>query len=480
MEDPNNPAYQNPGKPYNIDPSCPLYPYAAGTPVQIYGGNTGNICSQDIESFYGDRSSHMYLGALDYTNVVGPKLTFNFGLGQEYDNNLLAYDLKDSISGNGTFPNVYAYSDIPTHLPYVYTNLTAKVGKFSLTPGLRYQREYYGIPASAGGSRFVSALIPSFNGTYQAGPNDVFRFSYGVSEDFIGSAYVYRSYPHAAGGAVPNSSYNPSTNGASFNPEQNHSADLMWEHQFGPDTSLRFGPFLNSANNYYEQYNFLKGYTATGNPIYSKQTYFTNAGTHHAFGLELAVNHVDHHPTGVSWWLSATLDNYWTSSPGAVTAVSPLVRPFPTYFAANGIQFRSSDNPLFAANFYADIHSGRFDLYPKFYYQVGTFYNIGTFQPKVGPPQIIPEAKALGYFTGQVSETYKLDPAGSTIIGVAVRNLFDMEHGTTPCFNSGSGTGCYPFDGPQSGFRATPRSYVYQNVTTDPRRFEFFITKKLP
>ena len=491
LEDPNNPVTQNAGGPYNIDPSCPAYPYSAGTPVQLpssgsNAGNTGAPCSWDIESFYGDRSSHMYLGALDYTNILSPHFTINAGVGQEYDKNLLSYYLRDSFNGDGTWPNNYAFSDMPTHFPYAYVSAIVKAGRFTLTPGLRYARAYYGIPAVAGGSRTVGGFVPTFNGTYQFGLNDVMRFSYGVSEDFIGSAYIYRSNPHAAGGAIPNPSYNPATNGSTFNPELNHSADLMWEHAFGANTSLRFGPWYNSAQGYYEQYNFLKGYTPSGAPIYSKQTYYTNSGHHHAFGLELALSHIDHNPIGVSWWLSGTYDNYWTTSPSGATSVSPLVRPIPTYFTSRGILVRSSDNPMFSGSFTADIHSGRWDVYPNLYYQVGTFYNVGAYTcPTLpgnssgcanNPPVMKPEQQAAGYLYGNLTTTYKLDPAGQNVLAFRVRNWFDQEHGTTPCYTYGSTSGCYPFDGPQSGIVTQPNTYIYQNVTTDPRRFEFSFT----
>ncbi|MGZ3506424.1 MAG: carboxypeptidase regulatory-like domain-containing protein [Vulcanimicrobiaceae bacterium] len=492
-EDPNNPALENAGGPYNIDPSCPSYPYAAGTPVQVATGSAGpdlnTPCSWDIESFYGDRSSRMWLGALDYTNIVSPNLTLQLGAGQEYDRNLLAYNVRDYVSGDGTWPDWYAYSDIPTHLPYAYGSATVKAGRFTLTPGLRWQKEWYGIPAIGGGSRSVGGFVPTFSGTYQAGVNDVIRFSYGVSEDFIGSAYVYRSYPHAAGGPAPNLGYDPAKNGSTFNPEMNHSADLMWEHQFDPNTSLRFGPWFNSANGYYEQYNFVTGYTPSGAPIYSKQTYFTNSGRHHALGLELALSHIDRHPVGVSWWLSGTLDNYWTTSPSGPTSTSPLDTPLPTYFTSRNILVRASDNPLFTSALYADIHAGKYDIYPELNYQIGTFYNIGydcpgtassrTTRCKTAAPYMIPEMKAPGWMIANLSATYKLDDTGRNVIGVKVRNWFDQEHGTTPCFNSGSGTGCYPNDGPKSGFIGAPNSFVFQNVTTDPRRFEFFFTRQL-
>ena len=496
LEEPNNPFYENPGAPYALPAGCPALPYQAGTPVM--NNASGSICSNDIESFYGDRSSHMWLGAVDYTNIVNQNLTLNFGAGQEYDKNLLAYYVRDGVNGDGTWPDAYAYSDMPTHFPYVYGSATIKVNKWSLTPGLRYAKAVYGIPAEGGGSKSTGGAVPTFNGTYQMGLNDVMRFSYGVSEDFIGSAYIYRSYPHGyinygtnpftiIPNNVPNPTYDPATNGSTFDPELNHSADLMWEHQLGNDTSFRIGPWYNSASGYYEQYNFVQGYTPSGAPIYSKQTYFTNSGRHHAFGLEAAVSHVDHRPVGISWWLSGTLDNYWTSSPSGPTSTSPLVRPFPTYFTSRGILARSSANPMFTGSFTADIHENRFDLLPEVFYQVGTFYNIGYSCPTIpgnkkgcsnNPPVMNPTYQAAGWWYSNISATYKVDPQGQNVIGMRIRNLFDMERGTTPCFNSGSGTGCYPNDGPQSGFYGTPSTFVYQNITTDPRRLEFFFTHK--
>ena len=506
LEDPNNPGLQNPGGTYNIDPTCPTYPYAAGTPVQIFGGSTGNICSQDLATFYGDRSSHMYIGAFDYTNNASEKVTYRLGIGQEYDRNNFSYSLRDFISGspvnadanNPLWPDVYAYSDVPTHVPYAYANASINAGRFVLEPGLRYSRIYYGAPQSEGGPVSVGLYNPTFSGTYRVDAANAFRFSYGNSSTFIPSAYIYRTYPHGyvnfsgcPGGAgaclVPgpttNDAYNPAVNGASFAPELIQSTDLMWEHQFNPTTSLRFGPWYNNSRGYYTSYAPLKGFSATGKPIYGKAVK-SNNGQHHAFGFELALNHVDPRPHGISYWVSGTYDNYWTSGVSSANAVSPIITPFPSYFVNQGILVRSQDNPLFTGTFTADLHSDRFHFIPEAFYQFDTYYNIGYRQPSSGPPTVLPQAIAPAWWLVNATASLELGPRRNLIAGLRLRNVFDQGYGPAPCFNQqdprlgkGLGSGCGNNDGPQSGVVA-PVGFINQYVTSDPQRVEVFLTTK--
>jgi hypothetical protein len=162
-----------------------------------------------------------------------------------------------------------------------------------------------------------------------------------------------------------------------------------------------------------------------------------------------------------------------------------LVGPIPSYFTTRGILVRASANPPLSASFTMDGRYNRWHLMPQLYYQTGTYYNIGTLKDANKVPYMIPMMKAGAWYMGNFSTTYDLDEHAKTVVGFRVRNLFDQEHGTTPCFNSPSGTGCFPFaasqslNGGNSGFSGTPNSFVYQNITTDPRRFEFFLTEKI-
>jgi hypothetical protein len=77
----------------------------------------------------------------------------------------------------------------------------------------------------------------------------------------------------------------------------------------------------------------------------------------------------------------------------------------------------------------------------------------------------------MGYW--YVNATLEKDLSRTISLGVRVSNLTNNQHGTTPCFSDG--TGCFPFNGAQSGFVSTPNTYVYQPITQDPRRIEGFI-----
>lgn len=490
--DPNLPGLENPGGYLNISPLCPSYPYQAGSPVQIYPNTPGgvpdpnNACTYDIQSFYGDRRSNMYFGRLDYTNEISPNLTIKIGGGQEYDKNLFAYYLKDSFSGDGTFPNAYAYSDVPTHVPFAYASAEIQRGKLHLSPGLYYSRIYYGAPTTLGGSQSTSILNPTFNGAFAMSPKDAVRFSYGNSSSFVGSAYIFREFPHAAGGAAPNPSYNPSDTvhdpGATIAPELVQSADLMWEHNFDSSTSMRVGPWYNNALGYYESFRPVKGFSPSGAPIYGPSSK-SNSGHHHALGIEFALNHVSHANRGFSYYLDATYDNYWTSGLTSLLSASPLVTPLPSYFTSKNIFTRSGSNPLFTATLTGDYHSGRFDWYPQVFYNLDTFYNIGYAQPKTGPPHLLPTYLAGGWYFVNMSFTETLGNDRSVVVGLRAKNFLDQENGPTPCLVSDS-TGCGLVNGPNSGLHGlTPGSYIDQPVanffTAYPRSFEFFLIKKL-
>ncbi len=493
LADPNEPGLENPGGYLNISPACPSYPYAAGTPVQGYANGpygpavADNGCAYDYQSFYGDRKSHMYFLSADYTNSISPNITFRAGAGQEYDTNLLAYVARDSFA-NGTYPNVnYAYSDVPTHVPSAYASADLRFRKLLITPGLFWSRIWYGAPAILGGSRSVGLWNPTFNGTYTFSPQDALRFSYGNSSSFIGSAYIYRTDPVGPNGVpVPNPSYDPVTNGASINPELVQSADLMWEHDFGNNTTFRVGPWYNNSVGYYESYSPLKGFI-NGTPQYGPAVK-SNTGRHHALGVEFALNHLDYRSLGFSYWISATYNNYWSTSAANLNGASPVFVPLPSYFTSRGILVRNNSNPLWEASFVGDFHSGRFHLYPEMFYNLDTFYNIGYRQKfvngnPVGPPTLLTESIAGGWYLFNVTFAEDLGPSKDLTIGVTAKNLFNQGNGPSPCFVVDP-TGCSGTNGPSSGYNdMVPGTYAYQPVpnyySPYPSSFEVFLTKKI-
>ncbi len=501
LADPNLPGLENPGGYLDLShkyglatnpSSCPQYPYAAGQPLQGFANGpygpaaADNLCGYDDQSFYGDRKSHMYFLSADYTNSISPNLTFRAGAGQEYDLNLLAYVARDSFNMNGTYPNQnYAYSDVPTHVPQAYASADVRVHKLLLTPGIFWSRIYYGIPALLGGTRSAGIWNPTFNGTYSFSPNDALRFSYGNSSSFIGSAYVARTDPVGPNGVpIPNTAYDPATNGASINPELVQSGDLMLEHSFGNNTSMRIGPYYNNDVGYYESYRPVKDFL-NGAPHYG-QAVNSSSGRHHTLGAEFALNHVDNRPRGLSYWLTATYDNYWSTSVSDLNGASPVFAPLPSYFTSRGILDRNPSNPLFTSTLVADYHSAGFHWYPEVFYNLDTFYNVGYSQlyvhgSPVGAPALTKNAIAGAWYL--VNMTFSKDITRNFTVGVTARNITDQGNGPTPCFVVDS-TGCAGVNGPYSGYHnLTPGTYTNQSIpnyfSPYPQTFELFATMKM-
>lgn len=475
VSDPNVAALENPGAPYNTDPKCPPYPYQVGQPVPV--ASDGTLCTRDIEDFYGDRRSNMYFGALDYTNDLNAKTTIHLGIGDEHDQNIFSYYLRNYFGAGGAWPLNYLNSNYPTTIPYVYAEGTFRVGRFVLEPGVRYQQEHYAFP---NGGATVHAVDPTFSGTFTLDPKNVFRFSYGDTSSFVGSGYVYRQ---------GSGFYNPNQPGASIQPQINHSADFMWEHQFSPSTSLKVGPWYNSTKNYFEFFTPVIGTNPDGTPKFGKSVP-GNAGQNHAFGFELALNHVDTHPIGISYWLSATLDNYWTSSGGQAAFIN---FPEPQNIVNEGILLRNTGDPIFNASLTMDAHSGRFAWLPFIYYQEGEFYNVGRTTScsvpgvstgncvaaggtVVAPYIYQPEKIAGAYWKVNMTFLEKLGPNQNTRAGVLLTNVFHNNNDVTPCYSGG--TGCFPFNGPQSGV-VNQTGYIYQQTyNQNPFGVEFFINQK--
>jgi len=492
LADPNLPNLENPGQYLNVNPTCPTYPYTAGTPLQGYANGpygtapADNLCGYDFQSFYGDRKSHMYFLSADYTNSISPNLTFRAGAGQEYDANLLAYVARDSFNQDGTYPNRnYAYSDVPTHVPNAYASADIRVRKLLLTPGISWSRIWYGIPALLGGTRSTGIWNPTFNGTYSFSSNDVLRFSYGNASSFIGSAYIARTDPVGPKGVpVPNSAYDPGTDGASINPELVQAGDLMLEHNFSNGTSMRIGPFYNNSIGYYEAYSPIKGFL-NGAPIYAPATR-SSSGRHHDLGLEFALNHVDNRPQGLSFWLTSTYDNFWSTSASNLNGASPVFAPLPSYFTSRGILSRNPTNPLFTSSLVADLHSSGFHWYPEVFYNLDTFYNVGYSQNydakgnAVGPPALSQNHVAGAWY--MVNMTFSKDITRNFTVGVTARNITDQGNAPTPCFVVDP-TGCAGVNGPYSGYHNLAPGYTYQPVANYfspyPQTFELFATMKM-
>jgi hypothetical protein len=468
---------------------CPTYPLQTGTPVTnpvFFNPNPppgqpttvtdkADVCTWldgFAESFYGDRRSNMWFGNADYTNELNEHLTVKAGLEHEYDKNLERYYVTNFFNGgaDGTpaqWPDNYLNSVYPTVENTLWGETDIHVGKWLLSPGLAYATEHYACPVP--GCTTQHAFNPTFNGTYTFDPKDVIRFSYGNTSSFIGAVYVFRE---------GSSTYNPNQPGFSYNPQLNHSADLMFEHAFNDGTTMRFGPYYNKTDNYFEEYtpfSIVNGVFTPG------KTVLSNGQRHKTFGFELAVNHVDNRPTGVSYWLSGTYDNYWATTGSLSEAFVNL--PLPQNIIDQGIYVRSFDNPLLQGTLLADFHSGRFHFDPMVVYSTEYFYNTGiTCDTDANGNPVAPficqnENIAGANWWTKLMAWEELGTNRNYIVGIRIDNFLDNTNDVAPCVSDG--TGCFPFNGPQSGVINTPGTAIYQNYSQGPRTFYFFAGVKL-
>jgi len=500
LTDPNTAANNTPGGGTIVDPSCPSYPYKPGSPLP--STSSGGECTLDLGDYYQDRRSEEYFASFDYTLTPNPNLIVRAGLGQEYDSQTRRVDYLNDFNpceaNNDSYPCIAALSDIPTHVPDAYVSASANIGRLTLEPGLRWSRIFYGVPPTDGGAVSAQFYAPSILGTYRIGQKSALRFSWATSGQYIGTEFVYR---------LNSSTYNPVTNGANaYQPQVNHVTDFQFEHEFNPTTSIKFGPYYRTTDNYLSSYEPFLGFKpGTDIPHYGDQV-LSNGTKIHSLGAEFGFSHLDPAPTGASLWISGSYNNYWTQV-SAVTGgqVSFLGFPLPGPFLQQGIFVRGYLTPLFAGTITADIHSHGWHLEPVAYYSFDTFYNTGGCEPTDGnghllpynqysqptdcgsitdrAPVLAPEGVGGGYWYVNATLSRQID--SRVTIGLNVQNVTNNQHGTTPCYNSqdpslpiGIGSGCSGNNGPQSGI-AVPVGYIYQNLTESPRTYEAFMRLKL-
>lgn len=512
ITDVNLAAYNTAGGGTRVDSGCPQYPYAAGSPLQE---SNGSECTFDFGDYYQNRYGNDYYASLEYSNTVSENAQFQFGIGQEYDNqkrdvrylNLFNNpDPNSQVAGTClgltfSYSCMNSYTDIPTHVPYVYLQGSFNLGKFTFSPGVRYSQISYGVPKAFGGSVKSSFTAPSLSGTYRMGLNDVLRFSYGTSAQFIGTEFVYR---------LGSSTYNPLANGpGAYQPQLNHTIDLMLEHQINNNTSIRFGPYYRATDNYLGSFQTITGYKANGAPILGAPQ--LQNGLHiRALGAEFGLNHVDHRSEGLSYWLAASYNNYWTQMSeyigtfgGRGGQVSFVSTPLSPYFTGKGMYVRGYETPLLATTLTADLHSNGYHLLPVVYYAYGNFFNTGgcapggvvtgfgqtptsctsgSAMPNGTPPVLVPTQIAPGYFMANASFLKEIGP--HYVAGVRMTNIMNNLHGSEPCYAwhdgvtdanlpSNMSSGCIGLNGPQSNYYG-PTGYIYQNVSQNPRAVEFF------
>jgi hypothetical protein len=481
---------------------CPAYPYSPGTPIPVSSG--GSECAmQDVffnTGYLGNRRSEMWLGSLDYTNQLSANATIRAGIGQEYDDNLDNSYFTFYFNGDGSWPGINSESTYPDHVPSAYVNGTFKFHKFTLEPGLRWERMYYDYPAHtvgktsyAAGPYAVGILNPTFAGTYTFDPKNVVRASWTDSTSFVGTAYVYRD-----GSAT----YNP---GGTFSaaPTLFHSADLMFEHQFDPNTSIRIGPWWNRASNVFFTYRPVLSINPVSGAVSYGPTQGANGGYRSAMGAELGFSHINHDPVGVSYWLSATYDNFWTNITSSLTGSyggGGLPGFLPT--------IRNSGDPLISATLTADVHVNRWKLLPMVYYQgpspyqTGECYGTARWNSLTGypwystcastssflqkPVALMPQLWSKGWWWSNATLEYGLGPQKNTEVGIQVTNLFNNQSPTIPCYSNvqpntpALAPGCSPNYTYAGASNYPSTGYIYQNTSETPRSVELFLQTRLP
>ncbi len=532
MADPNIPGLENPGAPYSwsqnvLGATCPPYPYTAGSPVQLPVGDPFDLCmsGDGIQVFWGNRRSNIWQVAADYTNVLSEHLTLKAGVSHELDHNTFNYydtaAYTTPPNGQLLYPSITEQADYPTNEQIAYFNPDIHIGKLLLSPGVTFAQRHYAFPADQlyatgngvcptgitcnvySGGYTAHAIDPTFNGTYAFGPNDDVKFSWGDTTSFIASAYVYTSALAAyTGFDQGNTARNPFLPGTSFAPQQNHAAELLYEHNFGNNTTMRVGPYYNKTTNYYNQFRPFLGFFQTGcnvlvisscipcsfvpggtacKPFFPKTSILTNNGEHNTMGVEFALNHINNAPLGTSFWLSATYDNYWTTSTSLSAAYINF--PLPSYLINSGLRLRDSANPLWSGTILADFHSNGFHFDPLVYYQGDTFfYPNGSLcaNANTGLFDVCQQQVAHGWWWTKVNVYKDFGTKPTVTLGFTVSNLFNNTTDTTPCTNGDpyyapyNGTGCWPFDGPQSGVVGPPGQLIYQNYSQSPRTFYFY------
>ncbi|MFN2528985.1 MAG: carboxypeptidase regulatory-like domain-containing protein, partial [Candidatus Baltobacteraceae bacterium] len=474
-----------------VNAGCPQYPYAPGSPLA--SGTKGRQCTLDLGDYYQNRYGNDYYLSLDYTSTPNENLTIKAGAGQEYDNQKRDVRYLNNFNATATSTQLNSLTDIPVHVPFAYAQVSMNRGPWTFQPGLRYQRIYYSIPANPeivtprqpngvpGGVVSTGFLAPSFLGTYRVNPANVVRFSYSTTAQFIGTEFVYRY-----GSTTYNPFYTPPVSAPNtYKPTVNTSFDLQLEHQIDADTSLKFGPYYRFSNNYLAIYSPVT-VTPGGAPKYGDPE-VTNDLKIRSFGVELGLSHLDKHDTGASWWLSGSLNNYW-SQVSFFGQTSFINFPIADYFRKQNVFVRSPYVAPFSATLVADIHSHNTHFIPDLYYTFGNFYNTGgCINQQSGAPEneysqnvsctgrpghyegttlpngtrvnpiLAPERRGMAYW--KVNATLLKDLTPHYTIGFRATNVTnqqsDFASGTIPCYNgddgSGLGTGCGSLNGPTSG-----------------------------
>lgn len=487
--------------------NCPPYPYIPGTPIQTATGTpSGRECDQEVHYFggdYEDRASRIYSLSAKYDNDLNANDHIELGAGQSYSDNTYIFYYEGWFNVPALWPQSYPGLNFdgsyPTRDTYAYAQGDFKVHKFLLSPGLRYTTRRYDYPFDGGIS--ANAYTPTFALNYAAGPNDVIVGSASNSASLVPSGYVYRYEPPGPlNGPITNntrfyycSPYNTASCGTVPQPTRTHNYNLLWEHAFNSSTTMKVGPYYNDATNIFTDYTPLElsGSPPTYVPVPGTEGTFSNSGVRKSFGFELGVNHLDNRRQGVSWWLSATYDNFWTNTASSLTTPYGTVA-FPP--STGGVLLRSSLDPPLSGTITAEFNENDMHFIPQVYLQSAVTYYTGALNNAGTGATTAKPNLTTGW--GVVNATLEFDAGRNRdlSIGIQGNNILNNVRPITPCqvssagalavyATAGLGAGCSPFlpiGGNQAGLSsATPLSFQYPNMTQSSPLFFFFITKKI-
>ena len=431
-------------------PRLPLRGQIAGP-----GPAGGKLCSQGIEVDYDDRRSNMYFGSLDYTTTPNEHATYRLGISQEYDNNLEAYYSTYGFNGDGTWPQRTTTSIVPTHFP----------------AGLRRRDvQHRALHARARAALLRGALLlPRLAPGHDADP-DLRRH---VPREPVqrGPLLVLRHLElHRLGVRLPAVQLD-------LRPDRLQRRVRPADQPLGRDHArarLRPGDLAAGGPVGAQDLELLRALPALPRAQRERRAAVRPDPAHRRGrepGLWRGAGPQPRRqpPRGVSAFLSAEYQNYWTTAISSLTG-SYGASQLPSNLVAQGVRIRSTDNPLLNATLALDAHFGQWSLLPLFTYQTQTFYNVGiTANGQITQPEQI----AGAHWVANATLLRRLDPQGRTTAGVRVTNLFNNLNDTTPCLSDG--TGCNPFNGPYSGVTSAKNQFIYQNYSQNPRLFEFFV-----
>lgn len=504
--DANLPEYQNNNSvsvgTYGVN--CPIYPYAAGTPVAAYpkasgSGSYERACFQETNwlstGYYGDRSSRIYSLDLKYNDEINANSRIEIGGGYAYSQNLDRVYYTGFFNVTGTWDSVWPAlnfdSSYPTKTPYAYAQGDFKVGKFLLSPGVRWTKRIYDYPLDGG--RDASAITPTFAFNYNPDPRDVIIGSVTSTASLPASANVYRYIPPGPLNGPTTSYYCNQFNLAScaqaLQPTRTHRINLMWERQLDANTSLKFGPYYNSATNILMNWTPQYLDTSVNPPVWrlvqAGLTETCNCGIRKAFGFELGISHLDNRKAGTSWWLAATYDNFWTNTGSSLSTPYGSVSLPPS---AAGILERSSLNPPLIATITADVHENDFHFIPQLYWQSPVTFYTGSFPSGTntsGTVTAVPNRTIPWSYFNATAE-WDVGQKRDITLGVSGINLLNNLRGTTPCSASslasaGLGLGCgalRPVGVGEAVPGANGTGYQYLNLSQSTPLLFFFVQKK--